>query len=292
MICKKPFIRSNTITPFGCGQCLPCRIKHRRTWAHRITLESFLHSSNCFVTLTYKDLELPATLDGLMTLDKADVQKFIKKLRKKVNPKKIRYFYCGEYGDKTQRPHYHLALYGLGMEHTGLITDTWDKGHVMVGDLTIDSANYIAKYVTKKMTNPNNRQVEEWLHGRSPEFAHMSLKPGIGAGTIKKIARDTYGLLPDGEVPRILKHGRKNLPLGRYLRTLLTRELGLDEESEKSKNIKNYSKEMSELYQSLKDHPKIGKKDHSFQNMLQEKNTQKIREIETRYQIHNNGGNL
>jgi hypothetical protein len=33
---------------------------------------------------------------------------------KKISPLKIRFFHCGEYGDKTRRPHYHALIFGYG----------------------------------------------------------------------------------------------------------------------------------------------------------------------------------
>ena len=107
MVCKKPFRQG--LMEFGCGQCIPCRIGKRRLWTHRILLESFTHDYNSFVTLTYDESHLPE--DG--GLNHGHVQKFLKLLRKKVAPAKVRYFVVGEYGEKSGRPHYHLALFGF-----------------------------------------------------------------------------------------------------------------------------------------------------------------------------------
>ena len=93
---------------YGCGQCLPCRINKKRVWTHRIMLESSLHTDNAFVTLTYSDENLPK--DG--SLVPRHVQLFLKKVRKEIEPARLRFFCVGEYGDRTQRPHYHVALFG------------------------------------------------------------------------------------------------------------------------------------------------------------------------------------
>lgn len=221
MLCKKPFHN------FACGQCLPCRFNRRRLWTHRMMLESLMHEECSFLTLTYDAEHLPA--GG--TLVPRDVQLFLKRLRKAVAPAALRYFFVGEYGDKTQRPHYHAALFGLGIGATDIVKEAWGLGHVMLGDLTLHSAQYIAGYTVKKMTKDSDPR----LNGRHPEFARMSLRPGIGAHSMISVAqslRNKFGanLIADSaDVPTSLKHSGKNLPLGRYLRKKLISNLNLKE---------------------------------------------------------------
>lgn len=183
-------------------------------WSHRIMLESFKHNTNAFVTLTYADEYLPP--GG--TLVPKHLQAFLKRLRKSVYPTEIRYFGCGEYGDESQRPHYHLALFSLGPEDAEKIDKAWGLGHSFTGDLTHDSAQYISGYVTKKMTNANNEKVAKWLNGRHPEFARMSLKPGIGALAVSDLA-DALTTGPGcdalsrvGDVPHALMLEKKACP--------------------------------------------------------------------------------
>ena len=71
----------------ACGQCLGCRLDHSRMWATRIIHEAESWDENCFITLTYNDDHLPS--DG--SLVKSDFQKFMKKLRKRVYPRRVRY---------------------------------------------------------------------------------------------------------------------------------------------------------------------------------------------------------
>lgn len=201
-----------------CGRCMACRINKKRLWTHRILLESYCHSSSLFVTLTYNDEHLPPDL----SVHPEDVQKYIKRLRKSLSPKKFRYFLVGEYGDKSWRPHYHLALFGLGIEDMKAVEDAWQKrGFVHIGDITEKSAGYIAGYATKKMTSDKDQRLE----GRHPEFIRMSLKPGLGAGFLPRLLdlfkeHDTIG-----DVPYVLRHGSRILPLGRYLRKLFRKAL-------------------------------------------------------------------
>lgn len=173
-------------------------------------LEAYKHPKNSFITLTYEDAELP--LGG--TLVPKDFQDFLKRLRKAVSPYPIRYFGCGEYGDQTQRPHYHAALFGLGPEDAETIDKAWGRGFSFTGDLTHDSAQYVAGYVTKKMTS----HLDPRLGGRHPEFARMSLRPGIGAPAVGDIA-DTLTTGPGcdalarvGDVPHALMLEKKACP--------------------------------------------------------------------------------
>jgi len=92
-----------------CGQCTGCRLDRSKAWAIRCYHESMMWEENCFATLTYDDEHLPKN----SSLDKRDLQKFFKRLRKKYEPKKIRYYACAEYGEKSFRPHYHAAIFNI-----------------------------------------------------------------------------------------------------------------------------------------------------------------------------------
>lgn len=100
----------------------------------------------------------------------------------------------------------------------------------MLGALELKSAQYVSGYVVKKMTHREN----PWLQGRHPEFARMSLRPGIGATAIPDVASVMLSLdleTAQGDVPSSLRSGKKLLPLGRYLRRLLRQQIGRDEKA-------------------------------------------------------------
>lgn len=209
-----------------------CRINRRRMWTHRILLETCKHEASTFATLTYSDDCEP--VGG--TLVPRDLQLFFKRLRKADGRNAIRYFACGEYGDRTSRPHYHAAIFGFPTcENSGLVRgecacrpccvvrETWGFGHVMLGEISISSAAYIAGYVVKKWTSKDVPA----LNGRHPEFARMSLRPGIGADAMLDVALAMRrSPLDERVIPAGLRHGSKILPLGRYLRKRLRGELG------------------------------------------------------------------
>lgn len=238
MKCPKPFLYEGVI-PFGCGQCMFCRINRQRLLQHRLMLESMDHEHSCFLTLTYADEFLPK--NG--SLRRRDIVLFLKALRRRIEPTKIRYYYVGEYGERSGRPHYHVALFGLGKDSHDLLHDVWGKGLIdtghegPTGKINKDSAQYIAGYVTKKMTNWNDPRVKAELiaQGKEPEFGQGSLKPGLGYGVVKKIVdflttdSGAESLIRHGDVPMVLNHGKKAWPLGRYLRQKIREQMGFYE---------------------------------------------------------------
>lgn len=163
-----------------CGKCVECERLKSIEWSYRIMNECSLYKDNCFITLTYRNNPIELNL--------RDYQLFLKRLRKKIG--KFRYFLCGEYGSKKRRPHYHLIVFGwkpqdleyFFTDNSGCIIyqskfleQIWSLGFVSVGELTLQSAKYVAKYMQKQV---------DYGYLRKP-FIRMSLKPGIGANFIK-----------------------------------------------------------------------------------------------------------
>lgn len=173
-----------------CGRCIGCRLDHAKMWADRCMLELQDHDESYFVTLTYDD-EHVKLVDGVYaTLDKRDLQNFFKRLRK--SGQKVRYFACGEYGDKTFRPHYHAIIFGLhlfdrkffrrapqGYSYwiSPYLEKVWGNGQILITDVTYETCSYVARYVIKKV-NADLKQLYSDLC-IDPEFIIMSRKPGI-----------------------------------------------------------------------------------------------------------------
>jgi hypothetical protein len=137
----------------------------------------------------------------------------MKRFRKQNSNQTIRFFHCGEYGEKFSRPHYHACIFGYdfpdkklkqareeGSYYTSqLLSDLWGKGHCILGDVTFESAAYVARYITKKVTgqladmhyNNVNFSTGEIIE-RRPEYVTMSRRPGIAKGWIDKYLHSTF----------------------------------------------------------------------------------------------------
>lgn len=195
-----------------CGRCIGCRLERSRQWAVRCTHESQLHASNSFITLTYDAGNLPPY--GSLVV--SDFQKFMKKLRKALgkNGKRIRFFHCGEYGELEGRPHYHAIIFGYDfpdkykwrttdrgdtLYRSPLLESLWTAGSSEIGEVSFESAAYVARYSLKKVTGPMadehysrvNLDTGEIVKIQ-PEYVTMSRRPGIGAGWFDKYRTDVY----------------------------------------------------------------------------------------------------
>lgn len=211
-----------------CNNCIGCRIQRSGDWMMRIVHEAQKYKENCFITLTYDSDKIPGThpCNTHGTFYKKDFTNFMKYLRKSIYPKKVKFYMVGEYGDATNRPHYHAVIfnhnfndrYFIGTSDSGhdlfsshTLEKLWNKGFVQVADVTPDLAAYIARYVLKKVVGnatdvidpitglkPYERYnsytgeiVEVW-----PEYSTMSRGGrsgrGIGYDWIRNYSSDVY----------------------------------------------------------------------------------------------------
>lgn len=204
-----------------CGICQGCRMRRSHDWALRCVHEASCHEANCFVTLTYDQAHVPE--DGGLVVE--DWQKFAKRLRKEIGP--FRFFHCGEYGERSFRPHYHALLFGVDFRsdrvqvarrgdypvfHSELLSRKWGLGLAEVGTFSFQSAAYVARYVLKKALGPDKSRYERVDHNTGecwsvrPEYITMSRNPGIGSKWFDRWHTDVY---PSDEV---VYEGRKFRP--------------------------------------------------------------------------------
>lgn len=200
-----------------CGQCMGCRLQRSKQWAIRMLHEAKMHDQNCFVTLTYDEDHLPK--DG--TLVVSDFQNFLKRLREQKRYEEtknkqphspIRFFHCGEYGETYARPHYHACLFNYdfpdkvaykkvnGNQYytSQTLERLWGKGITMIGAVTYESAAYVARYITKKVTGERaqwfyseiDETTGEIIREIKPEYVTMSRRPGIGKTWFEKYKND------------------------------------------------------------------------------------------------------
>lgn len=184
----------------------------------RLTHEAQLHDDALFITLTYNDEHLPA--DG--NLNKKHFQDFMKRLRWAHRDRDIKFFHCGEYGERFTRPHYHACLYGIPLpdrvrysERNGVpldysreLKELWGKGFASVGELTFESAAYVARYCTKKVTGlqaaEHYQRVTPYgeLIEVEPEYITMSRGGRTNKGGIAKLWFDQFNaeVYPSDEI--------------------------------------------------------------------------------------------
>lgn len=221
-----------------CGRCDGCRLEYSRQWAVRCVHEASEHPANSFITLTYNEENLPEDL----SIHKEHLQKFFKRLRRHLERKaeregtpvtRFKYYACGEYGDRNNRPHYHAILFGIDfyedrelhsvkrgnyLYRSPTLEKLWPFGFSLIGEMSFESAAYVARYVRKKRkgdpdtvdkNGKTNRQYYERIdpdtgeiHQVEPEFCLPSRgsgkaddptiwRKGIGASWYEKYKGDT-----------------------------------------------------------------------------------------------------
>lgn len=265
----KKSINNNPCTPdlrVPCRQCVGCRLAKSAEWATRCVNEADLYEKNSFITLTYAPEHVPKD----MSLDHTHFQKFIKRLRKKYVPKcpypaghedreqwvtdnGIRYYMCGEYGDKYARPHFHALLFnhdfadktlfrvnnGEKLYRSESLEKLWPYGYASIGNVTFKSAAYVARYIIKK-ANGSLAQAKytDWcpdtgliLNERTPEYNQPSRNGGIGKRWLEKYKDDVY---PNDYI--ITPDGRKVTP-PKFYDTIYEAQFPLDMEEIKDKRL-------------------------------------------------------
>lgn len=214
-----------------CGQCTYCRLEHSRNFAIRCTHEASLYPENCFLTLTYDSASLPEH----SFLDYQAPVKFMHDLRQKYGSG-IRSYGCAEYGGLFQRPHYHLCIFNFNFSDKKLwsknddnplftsdsLSSLWPHGHTLIGDLTFESAAYVARYVTKKITGPKSLSHYEHISPTSGEIFQRPPERSIAVSRMPGIGRtwfeQNYQFLLDHDF--VVSRGKKVRPPKYYDRLL------------------------------------------------------------------------
>lgn len=205
------------VSKVPCGKCIGCKLEYSRQWAVRCVHEAQMHDENCFITLTYNNENLPKDKG----VHKSEIQNFMKRLRESISPKKVRFYAAGEYGERFDRPHYHICLFGYDFKDKVVLEVTerkknrftthkmcvlytskelaelWKKGYHSIGEMSFETAAYAARYVTKKrfvsdLSYDSYLEYNRKYKGRNEEFALMSRMPGLGHDWIKKYMTDVY----------------------------------------------------------------------------------------------------
>lgn len=229
---------ADLVVKIPCRKCAGCRQDWSKNFAARAALESRYHEHSAFVTLTYSDDELPIDSNvGFPTLCLKDFQDFMKRLRKsyfKQTGKRIRVLYCGEYGEKSGRPHFHAIIFGYFPLDAKLyyytdgrrkwsqpfkgaypvylsesLSRVWKHGHVFIGEVNYSSCKYVANYQLKGSTNFHPLCVKP--------FSHVSTRPALARQYYEENLYGQHGLLSDMPLPSGLKLHIQHLKYFDYL---------------------------------------------------------------------------
>lgn len=196
-----------------CGKCLGCRQSRNRAWSIRIGHEAQLYEYSCCATLTYDDKHLKSE-----SLEYPDFQGFMRRLRRQMvgvteipgRGRPIRFFVSGEYGARNKRPHFHAILFNCKFPDLEVVKpgywsskkaeELWEKGAVLIGSVSTETAAYVAGYTLDKVYGVEGRDhysivdmsTGEFLGSRRPEFVVMSRRPGIGAWWYERFGADLF----------------------------------------------------------------------------------------------------
>lgn len=307
-LCKSPIYQKNARGLVPCGQCRLCRVNLARKWTFRLMMEARLSDATWWTTLTYSDAMLPDHYidpdtgqifeHSLGCLRPDHIELFIKRVRKEIFPKKIRYYVVGEYGDATTRPHYHICIFGMGAEIQSVLQKCWSDPISKISLGFVDSqscrpldtatARYTVGYTLKKLTKATDFRLE----GRYPEFSRMS--QGIGVEFAKRFAdalknaSGEHHILSNLDIPRTVRFDGKNWPLDRYLRGKILEHLGLSNLLLQEGQVR-FEKEMSSMSARASLNPKFLSartiSPYVMEMQYQSENAQKILNTETRINL-------
>jgi len=223
-----------------CKKCLACRLTYAREWATRCVHEASKYTDNSFLTLTFDNEHLPAD----QCLDPQIHVAFMDKLRDYVGERKIRYYMSGEYGEQNGRCHLHYLCFNwtppdpifLRKTKTGhpvyqseTLARLWGRGFVTIGNVSFQSAGYVARYVVKKSKSDTSEQERVWWNPnteeyqiRTPEFNRMSCgtrKDGLG-GIGKSWITDPQNLADTLRDDNVIINGQ-TMPVPAYYNQIL-----------------------------------------------------------------------
>lgn len=211
-LCPAQIIVNNQKKVVPCGKCVLCRERRSNIWAFRMKKQvMYEHDTfGLFVTLTYDDEHLPRSNFGFVTLNRRHFQLFMKRFRKQIEVR-VKTIYCGEYGETTNRPHYHAVISGIPVsmslhELQELVEGCWDHGFVLIKPCDGEVAKYVTKYSLKDLSR------DDWYYEqKGMEKPFMQFSRGIGLEYFKqneeRIKKD--GFCRDGKfkvaIPKYFK---------------------------------------------------------------------------------------
>lgn len=196
---------AHELVSLPCGKCVGCLVRRVSDWSLRCVYEAQFWDRSSFLTLTYRTAALPAN----RSLLKADHQKFFKRLRQRLKRDHgvgaLKYYMCGEYGERKGRPHYHVVLYGWDFPDrvqvpnnpgardslftSPLLESVWGNGDVRIGEVSSESAAYVARYTMKKLRGAKGKAFYE-ANAQVPPYTACS--KGVGRSHFERFRDDHF----------------------------------------------------------------------------------------------------
>lgn len=233
--------------PVPCGRCIACKMRRTKEWSLRLEMEAkdYTVDEMQFITLTYAPDYIPVSYSevgnhvvAVPSLYKKDIQLFLKRLRRSLSYP-IRYYFVGEYGSRTFRPHYHAIVYGLKTCDNYKVREAWRQGFVCVKPFFNETTVYVAGYIQKKLFGKDKYLYE------LPPFVLCSQRLGLNFCLRPDVLAN---ILADSENCIYVNGFKRGLP--RYIRRKLT-EMGYLEPRTVSEVLDDYECQSSDFAQSL-----------------------------------------
>lgn len=246
--------RMATFVYVPCGKCEACLSKRKSDWFVRLKKEHDMAESAYFITLTYDQDKVPwrfVNAGGqclpVMVVEKEDCQNFLKRLRKAIQPFKVRYFLISEYGPRTLRPHYHLILFNFPELLKDKIIDyvdkAWGNGFVSISSVNDSRISYCVNYCLDNSTLPDYLPKNFMLCSRRPGIGSCLFDDGVLCDYIRNNKRHSTPVFSDGET--------KSFATPRYYKDKLLDRATLDAIA--SKGMQDHAEEVRRLRQSQRD---------------------------------------
>lgn len=234
--------KDGSLVDVPCSRCGFCLQNRRKEWSFRLQKEAKYHESAFFTTLTYSDENLIWASDSsgrdYAVLNRRDLQLFMKRLRRKqsrITDAKIKYYAVGEYGSKTNRPHYHALLFSMHPSLVDQLDKIWGEGFSYTGAVNNDTIDYITKYVVNKYDHS---------HYLVPPFS--SISNGIGLQHFEenrnRYKRETMVRNARGYKQKLPRYYQEKLERNRYTQKIISTQQSVKFEEERAEDIRKLSK--------------------------------------------------
>lgn len=173
----RKILNKTVVDILPCGKCPECLKKKQSGFMVRAIEECRKYGRCTLVTLTYNDNSVPkrefidedsGEIALVNSLNREDIKKWKREVRRDYFKRfscpfpKFSFAFCGEYGPRTFRPHYHGLLIGLDQYHLNILEKYWQEhyGFTVFENVPIvstdgnDNIGCAARYVSKYCVKP------------------------------------------------------------------------------------------------------------------------------------------